>query len=730
MKFLSWQTAALAGAIAIPLLLLLYFLKLRRIERTISSTLLWKKAIQDLQVNSPFQRLRKNLLLFLQLLVLGAVLFALASPVANFDRVIGRNIVMLIDHSGSMNAIEADAKPRLDHAKRAAVEFVRDMPKDARAMVISFSDRANVVCSFTDDTRRLRELINAIPPTDGVSRIGEALQLAAAQGAGTEARRHEDEGDQGGSTNEASAGIPSADAAAIDIELFSDGRIVVEGTEASRHEDEGDQGGSTNKGDNAPSPPSYVPQSLRASVPSSQVRYYRVGETADNVGIVGLDVRRDFEKPGFLSIFVQVENFGSSPVTSDVTLSLDGKLLAGGGAVQEVALGAGENVETSKNRKVETGGRPRPAPSTKGEGGAAASLQNVLFELEHNEGGVVTVRWEWPDALEMDNSVSAPIEPPKPMRVLIVTDRPLVEFFIHRPMADFGVQQAEAVSTKIYESMADAKLSAEGRCAYDVVFIDNHDTDRLPPGNYVFLGGLPKIEGVSRGEEIVGKPLVYGREGHPLLRAVSYESLFVGKWRRLKLPAYAMPLIEGEDSAVVAMLSDPGHRYVLLSFDLLESDFPYRPSFPMFLQNVIGYLAGGGVAEAGRMALPGDTVKLTVPSGAEKVTVKRPDGGEEVVELGDRASSGSMAYSLTRDVGIYQATFDDAKKSTQSFAVNSLSAAESRIAPNKELALGSQRVESMEAAKKVNESLWPYAAAGALVLVLLEWWVYNRRVMI
>lgn len=696
MKFLSLQTALWATAIAIPLLLLLYFLKLRRIERTISSTLLWKKAVQDLQVNSPFQRLRKNLLLFLQLLVLAAVLFGLANPIANMNRVPGRRVVLLVDHSGSMNAIEADGKPRLDHAKRAAVGFVDEMPADSRAMVISFADRASVVCSFTDDKRRLRELIRAIPTTDSPSRIGEAMQLAGAQGL------------QGEKDAVGADAAQTPQASPIEVQLFSDGRIADIGGGAES---------ATSVALAADPVPRVNPGAAQAELDLraiDRVQYFRIGESVDNVGIVAFDVRRDFERPGFLSFFVEVENFGPSAVTSDVTLSLDGKLLPGSGAVQEVTLGpatgAKGNSSTSQAASSDT-----------------PSSRTILFEFEHDAEGVVTIRWERPDALAIDNSVSAPIEPPRPIRVLIVSNRPIVDFWVRRPMADFGVRSVESISTKQYESAPESKLSVEGRSAYDVVILDNYDTDRLPPGNYVFFNGLPKIEGVSRGDEVVGKPLVYGRELHPLLRAVSYESIYVGRWRRLKLPAYAMPLIEGEDSTVAALLADPGHRYVILAFDLLESDFSFRPSFPMFLQNIVGYLAGGGVSETGRMARPGETVSIPVPGAAEKLTVRRPDGTEQTLETGGRMT---MQFASTRDVGIFRATFDDAKKSGEAFTVNLLDATESRIEPNKEVAMAGQRAESVEDARKVPQTLWPYAVAAALAFVILEWWVYNRRVMV
>ena len=74
MQWLTPAMALIAGAMTVPLLVLLYFLKLKRTERVVSSTLLWQRAVQDLQVNAPFQRLRRNLLLLLQLLALIAAL--------------------------------------------------------------------------------------------------------------------------------------------------------------------------------------------------------------------------------------------------------------------------------------------------------------------------------------------------------------------------------------------------------------------------------------------------------------------------------------------------------------------------------------------------------------------------------------------------------------------------------------------------------------------------------
>ncbi len=52
----------LAFALLSAAIVVLYLLRLRRTERTISSTLLWEESLRDAQANAPWQKLRQSLL--------------------------------------------------------------------------------------------------------------------------------------------------------------------------------------------------------------------------------------------------------------------------------------------------------------------------------------------------------------------------------------------------------------------------------------------------------------------------------------------------------------------------------------------------------------------------------------------------------------------------------------------------------------------------------------------
>src|ERR1700677_664837 len=124
---------ALAG---VPVgIIALYFLKLRRRPVRVPSTILWRRSLEDLHVNSLFQRLRRNLLLFLQLLAVALAMLALAGPRMKGTAGQGQRFVLMIDCSASMSATDLGPS-RLAKAKEQAKKVVSDMEGDDLAMVI------------------------------------------------------------------------------------------------------------------------------------------------------------------------------------------------------------------------------------------------------------------------------------------------------------------------------------------------------------------------------------------------------------------------------------------------------------------------------------------------------------------------------------------------------------------------------------------------------------------
>lgn len=119
-------------------------------------------------------RWRRHLPAGLYLLTLCAVIFALARPVAMILFPDNRTAVMLsIDVSASMH--ERDVVPtRLDAAKHAAREFVRALPRGAKAGLVSFSDTATLVAPPTENHELLLQAIDGLAIASSTA-IGDGL---------------------------------------------------------------------------------------------------------------------------------------------------------------------------------------------------------------------------------------------------------------------------------------------------------------------------------------------------------------------------------------------------------------------------------------------------------------------------------------------------------------------------------------------------------------------------
>jgi Ca-activated chloride channel family protein len=173
--FLAPANLAFLGLI--PVVILLYLLKLRRTRVVISSTLLWRKSLQDLTANAPFQRLRRNLLLLLQVLILLLVIAGLARPFMKAEGTSGNDLCLMIDRSASMQTREG-ARTRLDKAKDKALGMIDQMASGDKMMVVTFASGSDVLCELTDDRYQLRNAIRSIAAADSCTRIRDAMLVA------------------------------------------------------------------------------------------------------------------------------------------------------------------------------------------------------------------------------------------------------------------------------------------------------------------------------------------------------------------------------------------------------------------------------------------------------------------------------------------------------------------------------------------------------------------------
>jgi uncharacterized protein YegL len=662
LEFMEWltpMTALYAAAISVPLLLLLYFLKLKRREQIISSTLLWKRAVQDLQVNAPFQRLRRNILLLLQLLVLLAILLALAGPILSLITGPARRYVLLIDRSSSMNA--TDIKPsRLEAAKEQAKVFVESLRSKAfyslrdesdQTMVIAFDNNAKVMCNFTSDKKQLNRAIEAVSPSDGISSLAEAIVVAQAfaQSPGVEA-------------DYMSAEEPAQ------LILFSDGQI--------RDLDQ-------------------------IVVGADELTFHCMGESQQNVAVIAMQARRSYENPEEVNVFATLANYGAAPITCNVQLSINNDVRA----VKSVTV---------------------PPRSTDEAKGAVLPGKLALdFSLPYAEAGVLEVRKlqssDESDYLSCDDAAWAILPAPKKLSVLLVTAKNKV---LESALEACPLARLELQSPAQFDTTDQNDLSIEQR--YDMIVLDNHVPAQLPKCRYLVFGRPPDGIDVSAPQELENQVIVDWRTKHAVLKYVDLTNLFVARCHKMILPRDAEVLAEFNETPALALLRRNGSVFLLAGFDVLQSNWPFEPSFVLFCYNAAGFLGmqlGGGREMNLKV---GEPIIVDGLDGQITAQIDGPDfSGTEIKSN----ASGSLRFPQTDRAGTYRLSIGE--QPGRFFAVNLLDSKESNIEPQRQIVLSGQEVQAEEhELSRANLSLWPFLIGLALILVCLEWIIYNHKVRI
>lgn len=257
----------LTGAIII----FFYLLKLKRKRRVVSSVFLWQRALEEVEANAPFKKLRRSLLLLLQLAALAALVFALARPLITMRSLASGSTIIVIDSTASMSARDESGRSRLDRAKELARDMVNGLNSDDHAAIVESSSRVTVRSSLTSDRAALISAINDVQETDTAGGLTDAVRLAE-QIAKTER----------------------------DTSLV----VISDGGNAPLASDLGSQPG--------------------ANQAIASLRFVRVGKRAENVAILAMNSRSTGSSRR--ELFTSIANFGDSNQTFGVELKINGEL--------------------------------------------------------------------------------------------------------------------------------------------------------------------------------------------------------------------------------------------------------------------------------------------------------------------------------------------------------------------------------------------------------------------
>lgn len=658
-----WGWALLA--IVPPAIISLYFLKLRRAPLEVPSTYLWKRTIEDLHVNSIWQRLRRSLLLILQLLLLLLVAIALFRPGWLGATLIGDRFIILVDNSASMSANDINTN-RLTEAKKRARDIVANMKSGDVAMVISFSDHSNVVESFTNNSNKLNRAIDSIEPTNRTSDISEALRYAA--GLANPGRSSKKEDEDGKPTGD----VQAAEARPATLYVMSDGGF------------------------------SAIPDFALGNLTPE---YVKIGaDDVDNLGIVAFTTDRNPERPEQMQAFARIENQSSAEVTVTVGLSID------------------DDEEPRDLQEV-------TVPAV---GVAGVQFDLPDFILEEDARGELRVTIDREDNLALDNIAYAVVNPPRQARVLLVTTG--------NRLARLALSTEQARKVSILSEVEPAFLATDdyknsaAAGDYDLIIFDRCAPTEPPQANTFYIGELPPGDGWKRGEGEGVPAIIDWDRIHPLMQLLEFDNVMFAEGFELAPPPGANVLISATFGPVFAIAPREGYEDAVMGMEImsteegaavLNTDWHLRLSFPVFFQNLLRYLGGTKGVASVPSSQPGDLIKIRTTAPVPSITIKPPSGS--FTEIAPD-SKNLFRFSGAEQLGIYDITEKGAKKVSRQFVVNLFDSRESDLRPADEITFGNTDVKAVSRWEPSRFELWRWIILAGLVLLLFEWYVFNKRV--
>ena len=340
------------------------------------------------------------------------------------------------------------------------------------------------------------------------------------------------------------------------------------------------------------------------------------------------------------------------------------------------------------------------------------------------------------DHLAADDSASVVVPPPKILSVLLVTDG---NWFLEQGLRSQRLQVFDKMFPQQYHELAQAEVGGKKLPKpYDVIVFDRDDDlrpDEVPKsGAAIYFGCVPPGLEIKPALDSAGRRVImddnwvldWDRD-HPILRHLNLGKLYAAHAFKVLPTLNSQVLVEGTNCPLVVLHRENRAFHLIVPFDIINSSWPLQPTFPVFLYQTLQFMALGTDMEMRPSYEPGVTLRIPrfnlqklspVP---DSVTITGPMGPMKATV----PPAGDFVLPALNKVGLYQT--NPPIPQYENIAVSLLDPTESNLLPAS-VAPGSGGHATAAASAKTRMEVWWWLVAAAIPLLMIEWWVYTRRV--
>jgi hypothetical protein len=256
---------------------------------------------------------------------------------------------------------------------------------------------------------------------------------------------------------------------------------------------------------------------------------------------------------------------------------------------------------------------------------------------------------------------------------------------------------------------------------FDLVVLDDVLPAVWPRPNVLAVHIVP-TNWFSRWEVVKTPLIVDWKNTHSLLRFVNFDNVQIAEALRVKPPDWGVSLVDSPETPLIIAGQRDRQRIIWIGFDVLQSTWPLRLSFPIFIANAVEWLNPVGTSAAELMVRAGDPFRHGLAQKVTDAQLTGPDGKAKPIPLEPNASEILVGDTFRQGIYHLKAGINDV-----TFCVNLMDSAESNITPREELPFGKYARVAATTLKRANLELWRWIAGAGLLLLLFEWWFFHKR---